>query len=105
MSGRWRVWLTWSDNVSQCVRSMRVTTRPGASGVPLWSSLHSTSDELRSPLILEVDVPRLSRYLVNATQSLAQAIIPARSVERSLRYSQARVGLDHSVSYTIHDGR
>jgi hypothetical protein len=30
---------TWSVRVSQCLRSMSVTTRPGASGVPLWSSL------------------------------------------------------------------
>jgi hypothetical protein len=31
--------LTWSVNVSQCALSIRVTTRPGASGVPRWSSL------------------------------------------------------------------
>jgi hypothetical protein len=29
----------WSVKVSQCDLSMRVTTRPGASGVPRWSSL------------------------------------------------------------------
>lgn len=31
--------LTWSVKVAQCARSMSVTTRPGSSGVPLWSSL------------------------------------------------------------------
>lgn len=35
----WCLVRTWSDNVSQCARSISVTTRPGASGVPLWSSL------------------------------------------------------------------
>lgn len=34
--------LTWSSNVSQNERSISVTTRPGASGVPLWSSLTFT---------------------------------------------------------------
>lgn len=31
--------LTWSFSVAQCAWSINVTTRPGASGVPLWSSL------------------------------------------------------------------
>jgi hypothetical protein len=33
---------TSSVSVSQCFLSINVTTRPGASGVPLWSSLHSS---------------------------------------------------------------
>jgi len=38
LRGEWR-WLTWSVKVSQCALSIRVTTRPGAEGVPRWSSL------------------------------------------------------------------
>jgi hypothetical protein len=33
---------TWSDSVAQCALSISVATRPGASGVPLWSSLYTT---------------------------------------------------------------
>jgi hypothetical protein len=80
---------------------MSVATRPGASGVPLWSSLHILSD------VYIFDEVAMRRYLacINALVSgfhrFAQVVIPARSVERSLRYNRVNAGLHQNVSQTV----
>jgi hypothetical protein len=88
---------TSSVNVSQCFLSINVTTRPGASGVPLWSSLQFYEPCYSTPSIQIFVVPRLN---VLSSQSHVdeedECNILAKSAGRSLRCIRVRADLHFS---------